>query len=457
MTLPNSRVPLKEWASQSGGAVDVGAKATLRQCDGFILSTIFIFLIFEVLQGPLRYYLSMMGGVVLAYAPKGLMALAFIFLLIKTLWTLRLEKTVTGALAGFATFAAVGCYFTHGIGQPVMGIFALIPVLFGVIAEPAFSRLDGRILPYALVLWLCVAVGVGFNYFHSMPWTGFTYQLGDAEVEVSRDWSYFGVERIAGFARASFEAAMQLLFLGLVCSILVRSKVIALIIWISTGVLIAVTTTKTTLGLYFFLTIMLPIVVPRAAPSIIKRLVGPTVPWTMSLIGILLPASTLVSKAGASFANQDPGNLLVSFGMRLSQVWPDTFTLIFKHGNALLGRGLGGIGSAQKIFEPDLYSPADNLYLYLYAVFGLFALVIIWVFTRAVSRLKFTGNRMGTLFWFLGVSILMEGWTVSCIEGGTTALATGLTVAFSIRLGKRALVRRSMGAPLGALESVPQT
>ncbi|KLD63200.1 hypothetical protein Y882_12370 [Dyella japonica DSM 16301] len=428
----------------------------MRQGDAFILSTIFIFLIFEVLQGPLRYYLSMMGGVVLAYAPKGLMALAFFFLLIRTLWTFRLDKTVMGTLAGFAVFAAVGVYFTHGIGQPVMGLFALIPVLFGVIAEPAFSRLGERCLPYALVLWLCVAVGVGINFFHSMPWTGFTYQLGDAEVEVSRDWSYFGVERIAGFARASFEAAMQLLFLGLVCSILVRSKVIAFIVWISTGILIAVTTTKTTLGLYFFLAILLPLMAPRAAPSIFKRVIGPMVPWTMALIGVLLPASTLVSKVGAGFANQDSGTLLVSFGMRLAQMWPDTFTLIFKHGSALLGRGLGGIGSAQKIFEPDLYSPADNLYLYLYAVFGVFALVVIWVFTRAVSRLKFTGDRMSTLFWFLGVSILMEGWTVSCIEGGTTALATGLTVAFCIRLGKSRFVRRSMGTSRHKLVGAPQ-
>ncbi|MGO4503976.1 MULTISPECIES: hypothetical protein [unclassified Dyella] len=434
-----------------------GSQATsTRRGDIFILSTLFLFLIFEVLQGPLRYYLSEIGGVVLAYAPKGLMALAFFFLLIRTLWTLRLDKTVMGTLAGFSVCALVGLYFTHGIGQPVMGLFALMPMLFGVIAEPAFSRLGERSLRYALVLWLCVAVGVGLNFFHSMPWTGFTYQLGDAEVEVSRDWSYFGVERIAGFARASFEAAMQLLFLGLVCSILVRSKLIALIVWISTGILIAVTTTKTTLGLYFFLTMLLPLMVPRAAPSIVKRVVGPIVPWIMALIGVLLPASTLVSKIGASFANQDSGTLLVSFGMRLAQMWPDTFTLIFKHGNAILGRGLGGIGSAQKIFEPDLYSPADNLYLYLYAVFGVFALLLIWVFTRAVSRLKFTGNRMSTLFWFLGVSILMEGWTVSCIEGGTTALATGLTVAFSIRLGKSAFVHRSVDASLRNLESVPQ-
>lgn len=426
-------------------AIHNAQQAKLQRGDSFILLTLFIFLVFEVLQGPLRYYLSLMGGVFLAYAPKGLMLLAFFALVIRTLWTLRLNKVVLMTAAAFALFMAVGAYCTHSIAQPLMGVFSLMPMLFSIVAEPSFSRFGERIRPYVLALWLCAAVGVGYNYFHSMPWTGFTYQLGDAEVEASRDWSYFGVERVAGFARASFEAAAQLLVLGLACSILLRHKSLAFIVWITTGALIAVTTTKTTLGLYFFLTILLPMVVPRLAPRFLKRAVGALLPFILALVGVLLPVSTLLSKVGSSFANQDSGTLFASFGIRLAQMWPDTFTMIFSHGSVLLGRGLGGIGAAQKIFEPDIYSPADNVYLYLYATFGVFALAIIWVFTRSVSRLKFAGNRMTMLFWLMGISIMMEGWTVSCIEGGTMAVVMGLTVAFSTRLNKSTRLHHSMG------------
>jgi hypothetical protein len=337
------------------------------------------------------------------------------------------------AAAVFAIFIAVGVYFTHRISQPLMGTFSLLPMLFGVTAAPAFARYGERVLPYVLALWICVAVGVGYNYFHSMPWTGFTYQLGDAEVEASRDWSYFGVERVAGFARASFEAATQLLFLGLTCSLLLRGKGLAILIWVATGGLIAVTTTKTTLGLFFFLTVLFPMVAPRFVPRVFKRVVGTVLPFTLASVGVLLPASTLVSKIGASFATQDSGTLFTSFGIRLAEMWPDTFTMIFKHGSVLLGRGLGGIGAAQKIFEPDIYSPGDNVYLYLYATFGIFALALIWVFTRSVSRLRFAGSRLALLVWFLGVSIMMEGWTVSCIEGGSMGLIMGIVIAFSIR------------------------
>jgi len=442
MISPKSSISREQHASHPGGAVIDRQQAALQHGDMFVLLTLLVFLIFEVLQGPLRYYLSSMGGVVLAYAPKGLMLLALVALVIRVLWKLRLDKTVLATGAVFALFVLVGIYYTHRISQPLMGVFALMPMLFGVVAEPAFSRFGERILPYAIALWLCVAIGVGYNYFHTMPWTGFSYQLGDAEVEVSRDWTYFGVERIAGFARASFEAAMQLLVLGLVCSVLLRNRVFAFAVWGATGVLIAITTTKTTLGLYFFLTILLPLLVPRAAPGVLKRTAGRVLPVVLALIGVLLPASTQFSKIGSSFANQDSGTLLVSFGMRLAQMWPDTFTMIFKHGSVLLGRGLGGIGAAQKIFEPDFYSPADNVYLYLYATFGVLALAIIWAFTRALSRLKFAGNRMATLTWFLGISILMEGWTVSCVEGGTTAVGAGLVAAFSIRLTKGGYPRR---------------
>lgn len=433
MTASDLLARSKSALPSPGAVMSAPVRVGPQRGDKFALLTLFVFVAFEVFQGPLRYYLSKMGGVVLAYVPKGLMLVALSALVVRTLWTLRLDKAVLSAVAVFALFAAVGIYFTHSINQPFMGAFSLLPLLFGIVAEPAISRFSERLLPYTFFLWVCVAVGVGYNHFHSVPWAGFTYQLGDTEVEASRDWSYFGVERVAGFARASFEAATQLLFLGLSCSILFRKKILAVFVWATTGVLIAITTTKTTLGLFFFLTVIFPLVAPRFVSRNVKRTIGKLLPFMLAMIGILLPASTLVSKIGATFATQDSGTLFTSFGIRLAEMWPNTFAMLFKHGSVLLGRGLGGIGAAQKVFEPDIYSPGDNVYLYLYVTFGILALGLIWVFTRAIGQLRFEESPIAMLIWFLGISILMEGWTVSCIEGGTMGLVMGLVIAFSVR------------------------
>lgn len=426
-----------------------------RRGDKFMLISLFLFLVFEVLQGPLRYYLSQAGGVILAYAPKALMLVVFIAVAIQALWSKRLSRLVLTVASLFVVSITVGFCFARSVSQPFLGIFSLVPMLFGVVAEPAVSRFGPRICPYALGLWLCVAVGVTFNYFHSVPWTGFTYQLGDAEVEVSREWTYFGANRIAGFARASFEAATQLLFLGLVSSILLGSRTLALTVWLVTGVLIAATTTKTTLGLYFFLTIAFCLVLPRFVQAGFQRAVKEVLPIVIALVGILLPIGSMFLSRATQSGDQGSGTLFASFAIRLQQMWPDTFAMIFNHGSVLLGRGIGGVGAAQKIFEPDLYSPADNMYLYLYATFGVFSLVIIWTVTRAVVRLRRGRDPMTTLVWLLGISILMEGWTISCIEGGTMAVITGLVVAFSVRFGKGASALNSPDGSSRQFDGMP--
>ena len=73
---------------------------------------------------------------------------------------------------------------------------------------------------------------------------------------------------------------------------------------------------------------------------------------------------------------------LQSFLERIEQGWPGSWDLVFHDGDGLLGRGIGGIGSPQRLFAPQYYFPADNLTIFLFAYFGVFAaLYLAWPLT----------------------------------------------------------------------------
>jgi len=47
---------------------------------------------------------------------------------------------------------------------------------------------------------------------------------------------------------------------------------------------------------------------------------------------------------------------------------------------------MGGIGISQKIYENDLYSPADNMFVYLYVTFGIFSLLIYYYIIKFINK-----------------------------------------------------------------------
>jgi hypothetical protein len=63
-----------------------------------------------------------------------------------------------------------------------------------------------------------------------------------------------------------------------------------------------------------------------------------------------------------------------SIYLRLEYTWPQALQWIDSHHMLLFGVGLGGIGGPQRIYAPDSFNPADNLFILMYAYFGVFAL-----------------------------------------------------------------------------------
>jgi hypothetical protein len=61
--------------------------------------------------------------------------------------------------------------------------------------------------------------------------------------------------------------------------------------------------------------------------------------------------------------------------LRIGDTWPDAWRWISNNQIFPFGVGLGGIGGPQRFYAQDWFNPADNVFIYLYANFGLLALV----------------------------------------------------------------------------------
>jgi len=409
-------------------------QARLTFGERLLLWLTFVFLLFEVFSGALRYYLALSGIAWLIYVPKMLISVVLLAQLMWTLYKQRISRLLALVLVTIAFYALVGLYYTGNILQVGFGVYGLFPFLLGLMIVPPIEKLGRRLLPYLLLFWLCAALGVWLDYWYDVPWQGVVYSVGDVTVQASREGWTFGLERVSGFSRASYDAAGQLLFLAIGILWLTRSRLLIVVIWIATGVLIALTTTKRTVGTYILLTLLLPLVRQRRFFRTLRGVVGSVLPWMITLIGIALPASTLFIDYSLSLSNPVSLFLLASFEDRLTRVWPGVFDMLYNYGSLWFGRGIGGIGAAQKYFEENLYTYADNVYLQLYGLFGVMSFLIIYFYTRAVSRLLQKSENIADLMWFWAMAVLLQGWAVAGIDGVLIAMILGITWRFAVRI-----------------------
>ena len=89
----------------------------------------------------------------------------------------------------------------------------------------------------------------------------------------------------------------------------------------------------------------------------------------------LITAGLLVSDTGGVFS-------FASLAMRISLTWPDAWQWIWNNEVFPFGVGLGGIGGAQRFYAANFFNPSDNLFVFLYANFGVMGLLYLgWIVT----------------------------------------------------------------------------
>ena len=396
----------------------------MRRLEKISLVMGFVFLLSQVFGGMLRYYLASLGMAPLVYLPKVLLTVALLGAALVSPARKRVSRLFLLVLALTLVFSLVGYVFVRNLLQVAFGLWVMLPFFYGVFFLPSILRVWPRLRPHLLLLWGSAAVGVIINVFYEFPWVGFAYSLGELEIEASRAWvaQGLGLSRVPGFSGASFEAAAQILLLGLALTFMM-SRRWRIPVWIVSGVAIALTTSKTPLGIWFFLTFLF--VLGWFIPMRFFRFL----PVFLVLIGIALPLSSVYGSYDPRADSIVSRFLFASFEDRLEWVWPTSLHMVVEHGSLLLGRGIGGIGSPQQYFEPFLYSPADSLAVYLFGLGGVFGLLILAAYGIIASLIPLYTHQ-NRFFFFLILAVLLEGWTVNVMESPLFAMAFGLSLRY---------------------------
>ncbi|MFW5455018.1 hypothetical protein [Thioalkalivibrio sulfidiphilus] len=397
----------------------------------FALSALFLWSL--VLQAPLRFGLAKVHLDALIYLPKLLLLAAIVFL--------PLLRPRTSAPALMVSALAVlylvwGAANLPSLEQAAFGLWVLVPLLFGLWAGSMVrTELWGRLF---LSLFIVAALGVFLNTFIHYPWIGQTLDLLGKQIEVSRQWSAFGIDRYAGFARASFNAASELLLFGIMLVVLLKRRSVKLLVWLITGAGIALTTSKGALGAWLVVSMYF------AGGALLR--------WPRYWIQLWLLAFTLILLAmilmplSSLWVHYDPNLhgylnkfLFASFGERLDWMWPDSLHLLNLDGawHWWVGRGLGGIGAAQQYFEPARYLAGDNLFVYVTVYVGLpVALLLFAALWWHVVRLTLASN---AVTWRLPVilALVAYGVVMNGVEEDLLVFFWGLVMSMSNRAGSR--------------------
>ena len=132
----------------------------------------------------------------------------------------------------------------HHFQQPLFAARTWLPLLLGTVIASSVD-IQSRVFRWScLALWAITIGGIFLTWKWHAPWVGFDYEVGGVKLDASREWTIGGIDRLAGFSRSSFDAALQCLFLAVLAVIGCRYYVVSLGIWIISGAAIYLTTSR---------------------------------------------------------------------------------------------------------------------------------------------------------------------------------------------------------------------
>jgi hypothetical protein len=329
----------------------------------------------------------------------------------------------------FAALACVSLGSALGVPQTLFGVKVWLPFIAGVllVESGAVEQLDRPRLWSAV--WLSLCTGILLNYFVVYPWSGLLVDVGDVAISANREWTAGGIRRLSGFSRSSFEGAIfvLLLFTYLLyrwrgffsCAVLIGVSLLA----------IALTTTKGAVAALLFCLLLAPFLARVRVSSSLLRL--PLLGGVLSVAaaGLVVP---LLSEQ-LPFPRLYPGSvsywLFGSFIERAEMTWPRAFELLASPWQWITGRGLGGIGVSQLRFELNVYSPADNFFVYLFVTAGVTGALLYVFVSLAVLRLDLTLRQHRLALLFVG-SCMTYGLTMNVVESAAMVMALGAATSF---------------------------
>ncbi len=388
----------------------------------YIFWVMLIFIAVKIFDGVIRYYLPPNLSF-FVYIPIILMIVGLILVFFNIHITFKAHKSTLLFWYFLMISFITAVIYVPSFPQIIFGIYIIIPLIFGLVfSNIIIMQLSNFITLFVIFLFISIA-GVFAEQFISYPWTGFTYMLSGVEIEGSRQWTTHGTARLAGFSRASFSAAIQIALLSILVIVFSKSKVFSFVVWLMSLAAIVLTTTKGIIVAYIFISLL--ILFQKIIPLFFLK----ALPFFIISIMTLFPlVSVFMSNINI---NESNNNQMTSIQDRIENTWPEAFENIVSHGNALLGRGIGGIGTPQKRFiEQDLSNPADNMMVYVYGISGLLGVALLIYLALISSRLIAKNMSRNSMFIYLTLILIFTyGITTNVIEAPILSLYFGVAIS----------------------------
>ena len=310
------------------------------------------------------------------------------------------------------------------IRSPFVVIYStkiFLGMLAGAIAWSRLFRPSRSALVYFGVLWVVTAVGVVLDkYFYEFPWVGMTAHIGGVDVDISRDWEIKGADkRAGGFMRSSINVAFFETLISLTLLFNIRQILPKILIGLVTLFIVYCSTQKGAI-LAYGLTFAILMLSPRRPLTPLKF--GVLFFLTACiLLPIVLPQYVMPSTAGV-FS-------MASFYDRVEGMWPHAWSWINRRQVFPLGVGLGGIGGAQRFYAGDEVNAADNLFVILYAFFGVMSFVYLGWIAWCVARLRRNTSAFGIQALGVLTFLFADGCVLSVLEDQMGELFFGAALA----------------------------
>lgn len=311
------------------------------------------------------------------------------------------------------------------IAPAVLGAKLLATILAGAIACKYIMNPKREMVIFFAFLWASAVIGIYIDKFGivSFPWVGMSTTIGDIVVDVSRDWTVdqgSPAYRAGGFMRSSIHAANLIPLLAFLLVSCCRSWALRIMLITVTVFSLYWTTQKG--SLLAFVVVSLFTILSGRFLAISIRSVFLLFLAIMMILPIALPGYHMPVESLGGFSND-------SFNLRVEMMWPEAWRWIDRVEAFPFGVGLGGIGGAQQLYAMRSINAADNMFVFMYAYFGVMSVLylggVLWVYLR--TPIEKPADRLAL---FILLFVVMYGWVLSMLEDQMTALFIGAALGW---------------------------
>lgn len=392
----------------------------------FIYLSLAIYVAFYVFESPIRYFFNLLGANSLIFVRDVIITIPLLIVLLKQI----INKKVHPAFTVFALIILV-----HGIISilNIRSLFVIlysikmfVTILVGAVFSPYIMNPPKPVIRLIFIFWLITFVGVFIDKYDifQFPWSGMgSTTIGDIQVDISRDWQISGEDkRAGGFMRSSINVAVIEPLLAFLLIFNIRSLLLRLPVMLITLITLYWTTQKASILGFAFVCGLLIIAYRKPVPAL---KLGISLAFILMIaLPVILP-QFIMPHAGGMFS-------MSSFYMRVEEVWPAAWKWINRHEVLFFGVGLGGMGGAMRFYDFASANPTDNMFILLYAFFGLFAFIYmgwLWLICMRVSNKSLAMTQELSIILFIifyGVAMTMvEDQMATLFLGAATACIAG--------------------------------